>query len=417
MAFPSVTYTFSNSTTADATQVNQNFTDLINGLSDTTKSISISALTTASTATLGAAVILGSGTSNDLTFNGSIATSIPVKTNTSFDVGSATLGLRSVYIGGSSTYTCRIIGGTQSATYTITLPTAVPATTSYVLMDNAGALSTRASSAPTVQRFTATGTQTGYYFVITSANATVGATYTNNAQTFTVLSTIASGTALFCTGTGDPASSGTLTKASGTGDATITFSVTHYIATYTTPTSPAPQYLKVRMVGGGAGGGAVVTNAGANGGDTTFGYGLIAGGGTGGISGSGAGSGNAGGGATVDATGFGISGGQGTGAGNSSSDPGGAGGSSAFGGSGRGAIPSNAGSDAATNSGGGGGGGAAAGSAPGGGGGAGAYVEAIITTPAATYRYSVGTGGAGGAAGTRAGGNGAAGIIIVEEFY
>jgi len=34
MAFPSITYTFVNSTTADATQVNRNFTDLINGVSD-----------------------------------------------------------------------------------------------------------------------------------------------------------------------------------------------------------------------------------------------------------------------------------------------------------------------------------------------------------------------------------------------
>jgi hypothetical protein len=51
------------------------------------------------------------------------------------------------------------------------------------------------------------------------------------------------------------------------------------------------------------------------------------------------------------------------------------------------------------------------------GGGAGGYVEKLITSPAATYTYTVGTGGAGGAAGTLAGGNGAAGIIIVDEFY
>lgn len=47
MAFPSVTYTFSNSTTADATQVNQNFTDLINGLSDGTKALSVISLAVA----------------------------------------------------------------------------------------------------------------------------------------------------------------------------------------------------------------------------------------------------------------------------------------------------------------------------------------------------------------------------------
>ncbi len=64
----------------------------------------------------------------------------------------------------------------------------------------------------------------GYRFTITSASATVGATYTNNGQTFTVLATIASQTTLICSGTGAPAASGTLTKTAGTGSATITFS-------------------------------------------------------------------------------------------------------------------------------------------------------------------------------------------------
>lgn len=63
-----------------------------------------------------------------------------------------------------------------------------------------------------------------YRFTVTSANATVGATYTNNTQTFTVTATITAGTVLFCTGTGAPTASGTLTRTSGTGDATITFS-------------------------------------------------------------------------------------------------------------------------------------------------------------------------------------------------
>ena len=61
-------------------------------------------------------------------------------------------------------------------------------------------------------------------FTVTSANATIGATYTNNGATFTVLSTIAAGTTLYLLGNGAPTASGTLTKATGTGDATITFS-------------------------------------------------------------------------------------------------------------------------------------------------------------------------------------------------
>lgn len=41
MAYPSVTYTFTNGTTADGTQVSQNFADLVAGLSDGTKDLSV----------------------------------------------------------------------------------------------------------------------------------------------------------------------------------------------------------------------------------------------------------------------------------------------------------------------------------------------------------------------------------------
>lgn len=63
-----------------------------------------------------------------------------------------------------------------------------------------------------------------YAFICTAANATSGATYTNNGFTYTVKKTLTAGTKLYTTGTGVPLSSGTLTLASGTGDATITFS-------------------------------------------------------------------------------------------------------------------------------------------------------------------------------------------------
>lgn len=63
-----------------------------------------------------------------------------------------------------------------------------------------------------------------YTFTVTAANATAGATYTNNGHTFTVISTIVAGTTLIASGNGAPSVSGTLTKTSGTGDATITFS-------------------------------------------------------------------------------------------------------------------------------------------------------------------------------------------------
>ena len=143
MAFPSVTYTFTNGTTADATQVNQDFTDLINGMSDGTKSFSIAAITVAGISTLSGAVILGGSTGNDLTFNGSIASSIPVKTNTSFNIGTSTLGLAGVYLGGSSTFTCRVIAGTMSASYTLTLPITGGTTGMFPVTDGTGVLSFR----------------------------------------------------------------------------------------------------------------------------------------------------------------------------------------------------------------------------------------------------------------------------------
>jgi hypothetical protein len=71
-----------------------------------------------------------------------------------------------------------------------------------------------------------------YTFTVTAAAATIGAKYTNNSQTFTVLGTIAAGTTLVCSATGTPAASGTLTKSSGTGDATITFASKVFTGAY-----------------------------------------------------------------------------------------------------------------------------------------------------------------------------------------
>jgi hypothetical protein len=65
--------------------------------------------------------------------------------------------------------------------------------------------------------------QFALYSLGAGANATVGAEYSNNGETFTVRSTIVYGSSLSCFGTGAPATSGTLTLVSGTGDATITF--------------------------------------------------------------------------------------------------------------------------------------------------------------------------------------------------
>lgn len=69
-----------------------------------------------------------------------------------------------------------------------------------------------------------------FTFTITSASATVGATYTDstNSMTFTVLGTVSSGTKLLCSGTGSPGASGTLTKVTGTGTTPITYSAVSF---------------------------------------------------------------------------------------------------------------------------------------------------------------------------------------------
>lgn len=192
--------------------------------------------------------------------------------------------------------------------------------------------------------------------------------------------------------------------------------------TYTTPANV--RYIRVRMVGGGGGGAGSATTAGndhgsgGTGGNTTFGTSLLVANGGGG--GTGSGVGGTGGTATVNspAIGTGLDGGNGGNGGTTvAGNPqfGDRGSSSFFGGasgSGRGASITNTGS-----------GGNAAVANPssflGGSGGAGAYVEAIITSPSATYSYAVGAAGAGGTAGTggNAGGAGGSGYIEVTEYY
>ncbi len=189
--------------------------------------------------------------------------------------------------------------------------------------------------------------------------------------------------------------------------------------TYTTPTNGGnrPLFLRVRMVGGGGGGGAQSANSGSAGGDTSFdswtaihgaGGAPISNGGTGG-------SGGAAGTGTLITRVSGGNGGASNAAGGGN-PAGGNGGVSFFGGAGVGII-NGVGTAAAANSGSGGGGASTSSGNGSGGGGAGEFVEFIITSPAASYTYTVGALGAGGAAGNVAGSNGAAGRIEVIGYW
>lgn len=280
---------------------------------------------------------------------------------------------------------------------------------------------------PNIQRFTSgSGTYTkAYAFVISSGSATAAATYTNNGNTYTVLNTVSSNTLVYMSGTADPTSSGTLTKASGTGDSSLTF--TEFAK---------PICLVVEMVGGGGGGGGAAQNGGGGGtggtgGNTTFGTSLLtANGGVGGTQTGG--QGGSGGTATISAPalGTGLQGAHGDDSGGGVSTTnlqvsGGRGGQTPFGGAGWGAASSSlSGGNAITNTGSGGGGaGYSTASATlgysGAGGGAGGYIKALIQNPSTTYSYSIGTDGTGGTSGTggQAGGNGGSGIVIVEERF
>lgn len=269
---------------------------------------------------------------------------------------------------------------------------------------------------PTIQKFTSgSGTYNkNYAFIVSGANATVGATYTNNAVTYTVYATVASSNLVYMSGSGAPTASGTLTKASGTGDASITFAL-----------SVAPSYLRVRMVGGGGGGcgsGSSGLGTGGTGGTTTFGSQLSA---AGGVGATGSQSGGIGGTATLGTgpIGTALSGGGGGAAGLSSSGSlvgSGSGGNSAFGGGGAGIMAFATGTVGAANTGGGGAGGGSNGAIyAGSGGGAGGFVDAIISPVSATYSFSVGASGTGGANGVAgaSGGAGGLGYIEITEKY
>lgn len=122
MAAPSVTNTFVNSTTASATEVNTNFTDLINGASDGTKDYTINALTCAATATFNGNVVLGNALSDDVTFTGSVESNVPCGTTATYNIGSSTIGFLALYLGANSQTVAIAGSASMSATWTFTLP-------------------------------------------------------------------------------------------------------------------------------------------------------------------------------------------------------------------------------------------------------------------------------------------------------
>jgi len=217
---------------------------------------------------------------------------------------------------------------------------------------------------------------------------------------------------------------GTIADSSNRG---IVYRKTPTITKYTSgsgthTTSANVLYLRVRQTGGGGGGGGsgLTGGTGGTGGNTTFGTSLLtANGGNGGAFNA---QGASGGSPTVSSPAISILDIAGSNGGTSEQAR-----SFAYGGSGgsnpiSGIAPmSSAAAGLSGKLGGGGGGGGASSTAiiTGSGGGAGAYIEALISSPSATYAYAVGSGGAGGTAGTSgfAGGAGGNGYIEITEYY
>jgi hypothetical protein len=351
----------------------------------------------------------------------SVASKVPLATDLEVGELSVNLADQKLYTKNAAGTVISVGGGSSAAGVTVTSQTATAGqtvfTTSYVVgflwVYRNGVLLNAAD-------FTATNG--------TSVTLAVGA-YVGDIVTFAAFEPYslitASGTGYAVLQDAPTINNPTINNPVMTGSTPQVTRLTSGSGTYTTPANA--RYIEVRMVGGGGGGGGGGTGGtggmGGAGGTTTFGTNLLScGGGNGGGNYTMSGGGGAGGAPGVQspataivsltgASGFNTDVNTQTGYAASAG-----GGSSPF--AGAGATMMNG----VANSGSGGAGGTLAGIAAnycGGGGGAGAYVEAMITSPAASYSYAVGGVGAAGTAGTSGGpgGYGGSGIIIVTAYF
>lgn len=345
---------------------------------------------------------------------------------------SGTLTLASFQSQSAKTFFAAPNGGAGAPTFRLIVASDVPTLNQNTTGTAANITATSNSTLTTLTALSLPASQLSGTLAAAQFPALTGDVTTTAGSLATTLATVNSNVGSFTNANITVNAKGLITAASnGTASTSTAPTIQKFTTssgTYTTPTSPAPLYIRVVMVGAGGGGGgggtAGAPASGNDGTDSSFGTTLLVaarglGGqtvpGTGGNSASGTTLGTGPKGIAV-AGGFGVNGSTA-----SLADGGGSGGSSFFGGAGRGGAPGGGtGQAAKANSGSGGGGGSASTAVDtGGGGGAAGYVDAVITSPSATYAYVVGAGGTGGAAGTTgsAGGAGADGQIIVYEYY
>lgn len=104
MALPSVTYTFVNNTSASASEVNQNFSDIINSLTDSTKDIQVAAITAAGTLTANGDVNLGNAVTDSITATGRLDSDLLPIADDTHDLGSSSLAFAETHATDTHTY-------------------------------------------------------------------------------------------------------------------------------------------------------------------------------------------------------------------------------------------------------------------------------------------------------------------------
>lgn len=122
MASPSVTYEFTNDTTADADQVNQNFSDLISALSGGTIDVSFLSIAVAGASTFNGNTTVGNASSDDFTVTGSLASHFVPKTDATYNLGSTSIGFLALYLGRNSLRLALQASAAATAGYTFTFP-------------------------------------------------------------------------------------------------------------------------------------------------------------------------------------------------------------------------------------------------------------------------------------------------------
>lgn len=154
MALPSVTYTFTNGTSADATQVNTNFNDLVEAMTDSSADFTVGSLVVSGAVSLtGNTVTVGNATSDVLALTSRITGDLTPTASATYSIGSSSLGWTGLYMGANG-QTLRIIpSASLSSTYTVTLPATTPSTTDAILTVNTSGVITYAHTITTLKSF------------------------------------------------------------------------------------------------------------------------------------------------------------------------------------------------------------------------------------------------------------------------